>query len=78
MDDYDWMALARELNVEGAGICDDPGCLACTTAATTLRTEIERDFVPRGEVEKLREALKDLVSRGNAHLSRTALGGDHG
>ena len=29
------------------------------------------------EVERLREALKDVASRANAHVSRTALGASH-
>ena len=36
--------------------------------------EIERN---RAEIERLREALKDVASRANAHVSRTALGASH-
>lgn len=65
MDDYDWMGLARSTQSSWLNSACSTGldhAEADQAAAAHLRTEIERDFVPRGEVEKLREALAWTVN----------------
>lgn len=56
--------------------------IAMAKGAVAAQAAIAAVYAPRlaeleAEVERLREALKDVASRANAHVSRTALGASH-